>query len=443
MAHILKRLGQLFSVTDILNGRSPLLLWGGGGLLVFFVLIGSGFLFLQTRPSLSGPPLASGHDKLFEVKAQTLVSSLSVQGTLSAGNSVVIFAPFDGVVREKKAQLGQVVQEGDVILVLDQEEIKTQYREAQAAFLQASLDKDALDHWDSSADVMRAKWALESAESLLAVNKRDLKETRRLFDRGIVARNEADAAVQTVEAQTLAVEQARQDYKVILEKGNPENREIADLKYQNAQASLFMISDSMEAGTVRSPANGVLVRVASGGASTPEKKVEPGSRFVRGDPVFAVADMETLRFVGLIDEMDIKHVHVGQVARIESDALPGVEVTGKIVSVSAEASALSSEKIPSFEVQALFPNTTDTTKNKFRLGMSARIMIETVNRADAIVIPFGAVHAVKTNPTVWIRDPKTGNNMERSVKLGAMTPAGVEVLSGISAGEEIVLFAAQ
>ncbi|MDI3560528.1 efflux RND transporter periplasmic adaptor subunit [Bradyrhizobium sp. Arg816] len=390
----------------------------------------------------ASPPRSASEStpvRTFTVAPSAVVSRLTLTGTLRAGKVVPIAAPFDGPIRERRVQLGDRVVAGDTVLVMDPGEVQSRFRDAQGSLLKASMALDVLLHWDTSPDVTRAKRALEAADAALAVLERQVTETKALFDRGIVSRNEFDGLVQQRDAQRVAAVGSRLDLQTTLARGNAENRQLADLEMKNAQARLADLKQQVDGSTVLAPSSGILVRPP---ATTPSAQgslsTEPGSRVSRGQALFSVADLSTLLVVGRIDEVDVNRVHVGQTATITSDAFAS-EIAGRIVGVSAEANTdQGGNPAPSFEIRAAM-SVEAARRELVRLGMSARMTIELSANAKALVVPIEAVGGTREEPRVRIREPESGREFDRRVVLGTTTETGVEVLSGLGAGEVLLL----
>lgn len=385
------------------------------------------------RSSLQSMP------RIFKVVPNAVASRLTITGTLKAGKMVPIVAPFDGFILDRKAQLGDRVAAGDTILIMDPGEAQSRFREAQAILLKATMALDVLVRWEISPDVTRARRALDGADAALAVVERQVAETKALLDRGIVSRNEFDGLVQQRDSQRMVAASSRLDLQTTLDRGNAENRQLADLEVKNAFARLEDLKHQLDGGTVVAPSTGVLVRPP---VTTPSSQAsllsEPGTRVSRGQPLFAVADLAALVVVGKIDEVDINRIHVGQAVRISSDAFAG-EVPGRIVTVSAEASGdPGATSAPSFEVRAIV-SAEGGRLNSMRIGMSARMMIELAANPAALIVPVEAVRGTLAESKVRIRDPETGQEHDRRVTLGATSERGVEVLQGLEAGDVIVL----
>ncbi len=183
--------------------------------------------------------------RLFTVVPGTLSLRLTMMGIVGAGKTVAVLAPFDGAVRERRAQLGDHVAAGDTLLVMDAGEVQGRLRDAQAALLKAAMIADTLARWDTSPDVMRARRTLEAAESSLAVLERQATETKILFDRGIVSRNEYDALVQQRDTQRAMVASGRQDQQTTLE---PVSYTHLDVYKSAIRDQAVVVGDTTEGG---------------------------------------------------------------------------------------------------------------------------------------------------------------------------------------------------
>lgn len=415
-------------------GRSALL-----ALAVGIVAFGSAvWLFRASAPADQGGP-AARPKRLFTVTPGTMRSRLTITGTVTAGKIVAVMAPFDGVVRERGAELGDRVAAGDVLLVMEVGEMQGRLREAQAALLKAAMAAEQMKRWNESPDVMRMRRVLEAAEAGLIALDRQVVETKALLDRGIVSRNEYDSLVRQRDGQRVSVAGSRQDLQTTLDRGNADNRRVAELDLANARARLTDLQQQLDGATIVAAAAGILARPAASRNGRPLVAIEPGSRVTRGQPLFTIADTVTFVIAGKADEVDVNHIRVGQAVSITSDAFPGAPIGGQVVSVSAEANEDQNARVPSFEVRAAFSGDQAARHPFIRLGMSARMTIDTKNVPVAVVVPVEAIRDAATSPMVRLRDPRSGEERDRPVVLGATDENGVEVLNGLEPGDVLVV----
>ncbi|PPJ49029.1 hypothetical protein C0075_00080 [Rhizobium sp. KAs_5_22] len=368
---------------------------------------------------------------------QAVSQQLDILGTIGAGKSIAIVAPFDGVIREKRVQLGDHVSVGDVLVVMDTSDIASRYRDARSAYIKSAMAADVLDRWENSPDVLRAKRSLEEAEMQLDSLERQVTELRALLDQGIVSRNEYDGLIQQRDAQRNTVAGARDDLTATVVRGNDENRQLVMLELENAQSRLNDLKQQMAGAKVATAVAGILTRPPENG-NNGQTSIEPGASITRGTALFSVADTSTFVVEGTVDEVDVNLVKVGQPATISSDAFPGETLGGNIVSVSAEADlSKTGTRAASFAVRASFAIDDEALRQAVRIGMSARMMIETYTNRAAMILPPAAI--IKDGAGALVQVQRNGKSMNVPVLLGETFPAGIEITRGILAGDVVFL----
>ena len=369
------------------------------------------------------------------IQQQPVSDSLNIVGSIGPARAVAMVAPFDGVISEKRKQVGDAVQIGDILLVLDAGDITSQYRTAQSAFLKAQMAAGIMQAWDSSPDVLRAKRTLDASEMSLATLNRQIQDVKGLFDRGIVSRNEYEGLVQQSEAQQIQVESNRQDLQATLQHGNPDNQQLLELDLQNAAAKLNELKQQLSGAKIAAGVPGILTSPPVE-KSNEKVQIEPGARVMRGTPLFAIADTTSFVATGQVDEVDVNRLKVGQPASVSSDAISGQSIPGKIFSVSAEAIQQQGfGQSPSFQVRVSFAPETEAQGRAIRLGMSARISIQTYNNPEAIIVPPSAIIDYGGGSQVRMR--RNGKDLTVSVLLGSAFPQGVEIVSGLEVGDQV------
>ena len=375
-------------------------------------------------------------DEMLTIEPQAISSQLDIAGTIAAGRSVAIVAPFDGVTREVRAQLGDHIEVGTVLVVMDTNEIAGRYRDAQSAYLKAAMAAQAMDKWDSSPDVLRSRRALDAAQSSLNTLEQQVAALKALLDQGIVSRNEYDGVVQQSAAQRDTVASAKDDLSATLARGNADNRQLVALDLENAQSRLQDLKTQMAGAEVATAVAGILTKPPLNANGHEPVSIEPGSNVTRGTTLFTIADTSVFTVTGSVDEVDVNSVKVDQPVTITSDAFPGKSIAGRIVSVSAEASAgRNGTNAAAFEVRASFAANDDVLRKEIRIGMSARMTVEIYSNSAALVVPPTAIVDNGTGPQVRVR--RGGKDLTVPVLLGATFPQGVEILAGLKAGDQL------
>ena len=413
---------------------------------VIAVCLGLGwFAWEAGRPDEGSSPQARPADApaTFIATPQRLVSELTVPGRLAPRRESDVQSPVDGSVSSLHFRYGDAVEEGQPLLDIDASEARRERRSMRARHIAAARRVKELEAWESSRSVVTARRSVARVERDLQQQRHQLTETQFLLDQGIVPRSEHDAAEERYESLQLDVEAAQQDLREARREGDAETLEAARLEYRNLEEELEDLDFAIASANVRAPASGVVLRppaTADGGAP-----LLKGAAVTRGQLLLTVADVQALSVTALIDEVDIAAIQPGQPVAVTVEALPGVELTGEVANVAAQANdtgATLGQPALFPVVAALDEDISTALRGDLRLGMSVDLRVVTANRADALVVPIEAVRVDEQGPTVRVRSPRTGEFLTTPIETGQTTPAGVEVVAGIEAGDELLLGAA-
>ena len=146
-------------------------------------------------------------------------------------------------------------------------------------------------------------------------------------------------------------------------------------------------------------------------------------------PVMTVADLSTVWLSANVAERDLAQVAVGQKARIKVDAWPGRDFEGKVAYVGA----VLDPETRTVKVRVAINNRTGA----FKPGMFAHAGFAGASRR-AIVVPAAAVLQSGLSTRVMVeRGPLRFE--PRTVEVGASHGDQVEIVSGLKAGERIVV----
>ncbi len=147
-----------------------------------------------------------------------------------------------------------------------------------------------------------------------------------------------------------------------------------------------------------------------------------------------LVDTATVELEGTVDEVDIYKVRVGQEAIVTTDALPGIQLKGKVTFVSPVGISIAG--VVEFPVTiALEPPGTEL---KGGLTASADIVVE--SHRNVLLLPN---RAIKGSPGAYyvevIIDEEKGVTEKRPVEIGAQGTNLTEVVSGLKEGERVVM----
>jgi len=288
---------------------------------------------------------------------------------------------------------GQRVESGQTLVQMDPALLEIQLRDALSAQLKARRTVQELQDWSNSQQVARSRRALRAVEMSVGNNERKLRESQTLFQRGIIARGELDDLQQQLQTQRLDLAAAQGDLQQALDQGKGEYRQIADMELTNTTVKYEALRTLLEGKNVLAPFAGIVVPAPGatsppGSTTTSSGPVQNGSRVTQGQVLFGLANIEQLKIVSKVSELDINQLHQGQSVEILGDGFDGVRLDGAVDIVSSLA-------LPSdapggsaqFPVTLSVPKLSKEQLQRVRLGMSARLSIITYRNERAIVLP--------------------------------------------------------
>jgi len=262
---------------------------------------------------------------------------------------------------------------------------------------------------------------------------------------GLQAAQVLAQATETKDAESLqAAEQAIASAKVALSNTKVENAAIAapaplttietdSDQIKSAEAQVTSLEDEVAQTRLVAPVSGVVAEVnlnvdqpASSGSSSASSASSSGS--VTGDVVLEVP--KTFEVVSDVSDTEIGQVKPGQKALVtvagQTTPLPATITT-------ITPMATSSSGVEVYPVDALI--TTDPPN--LYAGSSATVEIVTKDVSHVLTVPTGAVHTIGTRHIVDVL--RNGKEVPVSVQIGAQGTTATQIVSGITAGEQVVL----
>jgi len=250
----------------------------------------------------------------------------------------------------------------------------------------------------ASLEVGRARGSLREAEARHALARQALARKRRLADERIAPRREVEEA----EAEEAAAAAAMAAAAATLE------------------SLRVPAGDTGGRFALTSPVAGVVI----------ERALVRGQVVEAGRVLFKIGDLSRLWVVAHASERDAVRVPEGAVARVAIPALPGAPVEARVVHVGRQVDAVS-RTIP---VRLVLEN----PRGLLRPGMSATVTLPIGDGGTVLAVPVAALQRLHDAWCVFVPQGR-GAFEARPVGRGRDLGGEVEVLSGLAAGETVVV----
>jgi RND family efflux transporter MFP subunit len=338
------------------------------------------------------------------VERRNVGSTLAIAGEFKPFQDVDVHAKVAGYVRQIYVDVGDHVRDGQTLAVLEVPELAAQLTGAEASVraaqeqirrAQGDLQRAQSSHTAAHSAYARLKQAAESRAGLVAQQEVDDWQAKDLETEAQVASAEAELAAAK---QQLEVSQANQKQYTALS------------DYTRIVAPFAGVITNRYADT------GALV--AAGTSSS-----------TQAIPVVRLAQTSKLRLVLPIPESVAAQIHLGDPVKVQVQAL-NQEIEGR---VSRFADSLD-RQTRTMETEIDF----DNRDGHLIPGMYTETRLSLRERKDALTIPLEAISRNGDEATVLAVNAENVVQ-ERKVQLGVEDSTRIEVLSGLSEGERVII----
>lgn len=317
-----------------------------------------------------------------EVKPVSVDEYYEASGTVRPKTTSIISSRLMGSVVSLKVREGDRVNAGQVLLTIDDSDISQKMAAAEAGY------REALK-------------ALEAAKQNMSLSDVTYRRYKKIYDEKAVSQQEMDQI--------------------------GTQKKVADIEYERVQEAANRAKAGLEEAKifygftkVVSPVSGIVA----------EKKIAQGSMAVPGAPMLTIEDTSSFSVDAAVDERFSGKFMIGMPVEISMDSI-GLKKQGSI-----------SEIVPSIDpASRTFLIKAAISGSGIRSGLYARIKIPS-GRKEAILVPKTAIVEKGQLTGVYAVDRK-GVVSYRLVKAGKEYKAGVEILSGLSPNESVIVNGAE
>lgn len=219
--------------------------------------------------------------------------------------SAALGMPTGGIVAELLVEEGEWIEAGEVLLRLNGARQEAAVAEARAQVQRAEAHLARLKEGALSQEIEAAVAAVDVARAQLAKVR--------------VAGPPLDVEIAEAELR-----RATAQLELLRQGARPEEIRAAEAELAVARAGLLQAEAALQETELRAPFAGVVGAVA----------VNTGEYVAPGTAVLWLADDSGWRFeTEDLTELGVVHVEIGSAATIKLDALPGVELGGRVVSI--------------------------------------------------------------------------------------------------------------
>ncbi len=349
-----------------------------------------------------------------KVAVNPIIEAVTANGKIQPETEVKISPDVSGEIVELNVKEGDFVQKGTLLFKI-KPEIYVSARERAAATLNST------------------KARLSQVEAQLIQAELAYNRSKKLFEENTIS--QAD------------FEQAESQYKMALAE-----KQSAEYSVKSSEASLKEANENLVKTTVYSPMTGTISSLL---VELGERVV--GANMMTGTEVLRVADLNRMEVMVEVNENDIIRVKLNDTAIVEVDAYLDRDFKGVVTEIANSANTLgsTSDQVTNFKVRILILKESyedlisERNPSPFRPGMSASVDIYTSSKSNVLTVP---IQAVTTRTDTLSTDPAAKDKIRtlvflsdgthalaRDVKTGIQDNVNIEILEGLSEGDEVIV----
>jgi HlyD family secretion protein len=345
-------------------------------------------------------------------------SVVSTNGKIEPVQPFEAHAPIATTVKRLLVKEGDHVRQGQLLLQLDDADIRAQAAKAQAQVKAAQADQSSLQAEGTHEEVLTLNTQLVKARSARDAAQRHLDALRRLQQDGAASPGEvrqAEDALQSAQADLTLIEQKQ--------KGRYSTPEAARIEAQagEAQAAYDAAEDALGKSTVRAPFDGIVYSLP----------VKQGAFVAAGELLLQEADLSRVLVRAFVDEPDVGRLQAGQKVEVTWDAIAGRTWTGTVNTVPSTVKLRVSRNVG--EATCIVDN------KDLRLlpNVNVGVTIVVAEHSDVLTLERDALRIDEAKPYVYrIVD---GHLKRQTIEVSLQNLTRVEITSGLSAGDFVAL----
>lgn len=343
-----------------------------------------------THPEADAP-VSPVRVRIATVETQEWPDLYEATGTVRARTSAVISSKVMAYVRQVSVEAGDAVREGQELVVLDAQDLDAGLRRAGAAETEI---RDAIPEADN---------AVAGAEANLGLAQSTFRRMQELASRKSISSHEFDEAAARLKSAQAAYEMARAKRKQLDSKLAEANQEVRAARITRDYARLA------------APFAGLVTA----------RSAEPGSLAAPGAPLLTIERRGDYRLEASVEESKLPFVKTGETVDVVLEALDR-RLAARVSEIVPEVDSTSR----TYTVKIGLP-----PLDNLRSGMFGRAWFPMGARKVTAVPAAAIIERGQLESVLVVED---GFAHTRLVTTGRQAQNGMEVLSGISAGEKVV-----
>lgn len=349
-----------------------------------------------------------------DVKEGNFDEFIIVQGAVQPLKTIRLDAIVGGYVTQKLVEGGTKVGRGDIILRLENQQLKLNFLQSETEAnrlvndLQNTRQRLRVEKFTLRKTLAELDFQIDQAKDAFERNKKLIKDN-------VISEAEFQKSKREYERQMNQRNIEVESQKYQEENSNLQIKQLEGT-LQRTQRNVDLWRETLENLVVKAPVSGLLSSI----------DVEVGSNISQGQNIGQIDDLDGFKMRSDIDEHYISRIFPGLRGSFEFN---GKSHEIEIIKVYPEV------KNGRFAVDMTF---TGNSPDGIRRGQSSPVRLELGKAEKAVLIPVGGFFSDTGGNWIYVLDASGKKAVKRNISLGRKNPEYFEVLSGLKSGEKVI-----
>jgi HlyD family secretion protein len=251
------------------------------------------------------------------------------------------------------------------------------------------------------------------------------------------ARRQAAAAVELANAERDYASVALQRKKKLGKIAPADDLDVAHRAFRVAEAQVEQAEARLESANIQLAFTKIVAPISGVVASVSTQVGETVAASFSAPTFVTIIDLARLEVWAYVDETDIGRIAVGQDVVFNVDTYAGTDFAGRVSAIYPKPE-VRDNVVNYIAIVEIEPGAAQAEAKVLRPEMTATLRIQLEGRTDALCVPNRAVQVDAAGPHVLVHDA-AGSPVRRSIEAGFRGREFTEVVTGLSAGERVLV----
>ena len=315
------------------------------------------------------------------VKKGNVTNSIPATGTIEPVSTVSLSFENAEIIKRIYVKAGDHVTTGQLLAEEEGDNLELQLSQSSASLKGAVAKLQLLKNGSKAEDIAQSEASLSMGQSAYNLAKSKLERNQKLFDEGAISQSDLDTTKDEYASAEGKLKQAEEALKSLRNGNRQEDIDAQVAQVESSSAQLQIAQKALAGAKMISPMDGIVSEINGGEG----QRATANNNSTSSSSGFMAVISDALQVKAQVNEADISKLEVGQKVELTVNSFPNKTFTGKVSSISPQATTVSNVQVYNTVIQL------DDKQQGLKAGMPANITI-IINRSDNILtIPKGAV----------------------------------------------------